>query len=391
MLQIPTLNELYNDIVADIEANLSVNIPIIGPSFVRAFAMVQAAKLKIGYLLIAKVQKNIWPDTAETEASGGTLERYGRVKLGRNPFSATAGEYEIQVTGDVGAVVPAQQTWKSDDDSLNPGAIYILDEEYELTATTDTVTVRALTTGSAGQLNIADKMTATSPIALVNKQATVVLESVSPLDAETTEEYRQKILDAFRLEPQGGAATDLRLWGSDAQGVAQIYPYAKSGFPGEVNVYVEATPEDSTDGKGTPSNTILTEVEEVIETNPDESIDILERGRRPLTMVVNVEPITPLDVDIEIVGYSNLTTTIETALTDELTDMINAVRPFVSGIDILSEKNDIISYNTVVARILNAYSGSVFTDIIITVDGVEVSTYTFVDGNIPYVNSITFS
>jgi uncharacterized phage protein gp47/JayE len=393
MLQIPTLKELYDDIVSDIESELSVSIPVLGPSFVRAFAAVQAAKLKLAYLTLGFIQKNVAPDTADPVASGGTLERWGMIKLGRLPFSATAGEYDIQVTGEIGAIIPANTTWKSNDDSLNPGAMYILDEEFEFTTETEEITVRALTTGSAGQLNDADLMTATSPIPLVQKQAVVVNEIVAPLDAETVEEYRQKVVDSFQLEPQGGAATDLRLWASDAQGVAQTYPYAKSGAPGEVVVYVEATPEDSTDGKGTPTPTILADVESFINLNPDESIDISERGRRPITMVIenNILAITPLDVDIEIVNYRNLTATIENTLELELEEMVQAVRPFVDGIEVLANKNNIISYNTIVARILTSYPGSVFDDIILTVAGVELETYTFIDGNIPYFNSITFS
>src|SRR5690349_13978165 len=98
MISIPTTNQLYEDILADLEAEYGQSIPLFGKIFLRAFAGVQAAKLKLLYLSIANLQKNIFIDTADPEASGGTLERFGRIKLGRNPFPATAGQYEIQVT-----------------------------------------------------------------------------------------------------------------------------------------------------------------------------------------------------------------------------------------------------------------------------------------------------
>ena len=133
MITIPTLKELFDDIVADLESELTVTIPVFGPIFIRALAAVQAAKLKLYYLTIGQLQKNIFVDTADPESSGGTLERFGRIKLNRNPFPATAAQYDIDVTGTIGATIPAGRTFKSDDDALNPGKLYILDAEFELT------------------------------------------------------------------------------------------------------------------------------------------------------------------------------------------------------------------------------------------------------------------
>lgn len=83
-VQIPTTQELYTSIKSDLETELNINIPVFGKIFLRALAAVQAAKLKLYYLAIASVQKNIFPDTADPESIGGTLERFGIVKLGRN-------------------------------------------------------------------------------------------------------------------------------------------------------------------------------------------------------------------------------------------------------------------------------------------------------------------
>jgi hypothetical protein len=391
MITIPTLSELQASIKADIEAEMGVTIPIIGKTFLWVFTLVQAAKLKLYYLAIAKVQKNIFVDTAEPEASGGTLERFGRVKLGRNPFQPTAGQYEIDVTGTVGAVIPASQTFKSNDDAKNPSKLYVLDLAYTLTSSPDTITVRALESGTGSSLDIGDDLTATSPIAGVNALATVSGEAIQPLAGETLEEYRRKTLDSFRLEAQGGAGTDYRLWASDAQGVQQTYPYAKSGAPNEIDLYVEATTLDSTDGKGTPTTAILDDVEAVIELDPDTTLNISERGRRPLGVFqVNYLPITPLDVDITINGLS-ATTAIQTQITNALTNAINAIRPFVASADILDNKNDILDNNKIISVILNAYPQAQFTSIALEVDGVSLSTFTFDFGNIPYVNSISYA
>lgn len=392
MITIPTLREIYDGIIADLESELGVTIPAVGKSFLRSLAATQAGKLKLYYLGIGNLQKNIFVDTADPESTGGTLERWGRIKLGRNPFPATAGQYTIEITGTIGAIIPASSTFKSDDDSANPGKLYVLDNEYVLIATTDTITVRALESGLDSQLAIGDTMTATAPIANVDSIATVTVETVEPEAAEDIEAYRIKAEDSFKLEAQGGAATDYRLWSADAQGVQQVYPYAKSGYPNEINLYVESTTDH--DAQGIPSQDLLDAVEEVVEFNPDDTLELNERGRRPLGVFeIHFLPITPLTVSIVINGLVGRTTAIETAIENALKEDIDTIRPFVAAADILEDKNDILDTNRIIAEIIAARPGAIFTSVVLTVDGDVVSTYTFEDGDIPYITiaAITFT
>lgn len=390
MITIPTVAELYEDIIADIESEYGETVPAFGKVFLRALAAVQAMKMKLYYLAIGNLQKNIFVDTADPEASGGTLERFGRIKLGRNPFPATAGQYEIQVTGTPGSVINSLTTFKSDDTSSNPGKLYILDTPFTLVTNPDTCNVRALEAGLDSQLDIGDTLTATAPIAGVNKSVVVVSEVVEPFAAETTEDYRQKAEEAYQLEPQGGAASDFRLWAKDAQGVQQAYPYAKSGVDGEVNLFIEATTADSTDEKGTPSVGLLDDVEDVVEFDPDTTKPLSERGRRPIsTFQVNYLPVTPLNVNINVAGFTGITAPLLTLITNALRSEIDLIRPFVSGADVLADKNDILNTNKIISVILEVAPGSIFGAVTMTVAGNPVSTYTFENGEIPYLNSVT--
>jgi len=391
MLPIPKLKDLYNSIIADLQAEFGVVISTIRKNSLRAFSAVQSGKIYIYYTYIAKVQKNIFVDTADSELLGGTLERFGRVKLNRNPFPAQAGEYTVQVTGSVGAIIAAQTTFKSDDTSESPGFIFILDNAHTMASSTDTITLRSLTSGTVAKLAINDTLTATQPIALVSNTVTVTVETVQPKAAETLEEYRAKAINAYRLEPQGGAATDYRLWSYDVQGVQQAYPYAKSGEVSTVDVYIEATEEESTDSHGTPPQIMLDEVVEVIEFDPDDTRPTLERGRRPVTAIVNVRPVFPKPVDITITGYSGLTSDIENAIDAALKSEISKIRPFVAGCDVLADRNDIIDLNKIAYMIISAVNGSIFMSVSMTVDGSTVSSYQFSFGVIPYYNSVTFN
>lgn len=391
MITIPTTAELYNAIKANLETEFESSIPVFGKNFLRALAGVQAAKLKLYYLAIGKLQKNIFIDTADSESIGGTLERFGRVKLGRNPFPAAVGQYSVTVTGTAGSTIPASSTFKANDDALNPGQLFVLDVAYTLAASTDTITLRALEAGLVSRLMIGDELTATAPIVGVNSLVEVMATVSEPLAPETTEEYRRKALDAYRLEPNGGSASDYRLWGREAQGVREIYPYAKSGAPNEINIYVEATPADSTDGIGTPSGTMLDEVEEVIELDPDTSKPILERGRRPLgVFLIHYLPISVKEIDIVIHDFVGLTPAIQAQILNALTARVNAIRPFVAGADVLEAKNDILDKNLIISTILTVRPGSTFGTIDLLVDSVPVNTWTFINGDIPYLTSVTY-
>ena len=386
MITIPTTAELNTAIISDLEAEMGVTIPSSGKSALRAIAAVQAAKLKLIYLALADVQKNIFADTADPEVMGGTLERFGRVKLDRSPFAAIAGQYTVSVSGTTGAIIPALTTFKSDDTSLHPGIIYQLDTEFELDGV-NIITLRALTPGLDGQLNIGNTLTLTGPIAQVNSGATVLTQSVEPQDAEETEEYREKTLEAYRLEPQGGAAADYRLWAADAQGVDQTYPYVVSGNSNEINLYIEATTAASTDGKGTPTPAILAEVEEQIE---DPTVD--RPSRLPLGVFdVHYLPIVVKEVAITVASYTDLTAAKQTLIEDEIESELALIRPFIGAIDVLADKNDILDTNKIISLILQAVPGSVFGAVTMTVGGSPVSTYTFDNGEIPHLQSVTIS
>lgn len=389
MITIPTLNQLYTGILSDLETQYSNNISLVGKVFLRALAGTQAAKLKLFYLAIGNLQKNIFVDTADSTAIGGTLERFGFVKLGRLPYKATAGVYTVQITGSIGAVIAASTTFKSDDTSLNPGYLFVLDNAYTLVSTTDTISLRALTAGEEAKLNIGDTLTVTAPIALVNSGSEVTVITTAPLAAEDLEAYRTAVINSYRLEPQGGAATDYRIWSADAQGVQRVYPYAKSGAVCEVDLYIEATTADSTDGKGTPTAQLLLDVEAVVNFNPNTSLDLNERGRRPLDVIVNYLPVTIKTVNINIAS-SQFTTAQKALLLTAITDSVNDIRPFVDSADDEDFKNNILDSNKIVGVIINQIPGANFGAITIEVDSVVVSTYTFMLGNIPYLNTITY-
>lgn len=391
-MQIPTITELYTDIRSDLATRLNINIPIFGRVVLNAIAMVQAGKLKLFWLAIARVEKNIFIDTADPESAGGSLERFGRVFLGRERRAAIQGQYVVSVTGTVGAVIAAGSLFKSDDTATSPGILFQLDVQKTLSSASDTMTLRALTAGPDARLQAGDTLTSTSPLINVNDQVTVSSETVVPTAQETVENYRDEAIRSVQLEPQGGAASDYRQWSDDVAAVRFVYPFATSGQCGQIDLFVEANQADSTDGKGTPTATTLTDVESVVDFDPDTTRPQNERGRRPVNVSVNYLAVTPQDVVITVNNPVNIDTDTQATILTDLRTVINDVRPFVAGADSIINRNDVLSITLIITTIQNALTGGQsFSGVTVTVAGNPLTTSTqFFNGDIPFLQTLNF-
>lgn len=391
MKPIPSIIELQSLISDDFKNKLDLSDDDLKKTL-NAFDLVISAQIKLLYLFLSNIQNNIFPDTADTESQGGTLERLGNIYLNRPPFPDAIGFFNITVNGVIGSILRSDLTFKSNEDSLNPAQLFTLDSEHIMVTTSDVIEVRSLGAGTSFNLNVNDKLTITEPVIGVDK--TVILQSIvtQPTAGETTENYRDAILRAIQLEPQGGSKSDYRQWSSDAQGVRLVYPYVRDADAGIVDVYVEATLVDSNDGKGTPTTTILNEVLAVIEQDPDISKPINERGRRPIQANVITNAISLIPVDVTISGLNDSSQSVKDVIESSLKDMLYEVRPFISGADLLRNKNDILYSGRVQSIVTDSLSnGNFFNQLTLIVDGNSVVSYEFDLGNIPYLRNLTYT
>jgi uncharacterized phage protein gp47/JayE len=376
MLTIPTVQELRSQIISSYEAALNITIPTFGKSYLRTKATVKAGVLWLLYLTAAKVEKNMFVDTCDEP----TLRRFGLVKINRDRFAATQAQYSILVTGTNSAIIPAGTVFKSNDNALNPSKRYVLDTPFTLDGT-NLITVRALESGVSSSLLDGDQLSLEAPIALVDTIATVDNEVIQPQEAETVDAYRQVIILSFRLEPQGGAPADYRLWSLEVQGIVNAYPYASNNNPNFVDLYLES---DESDGIPTPTD--LANVEESIE------LPTVDRpSRKPINVTVNYLPIEPKEVNVTINGMGVVSVENQDLIYGAIESKIDKIRPFVDAIDVFSDRNDNLNVNTIISTILEVLPGSQFGSIVIEVDGPQTPSYTFEFGEIPKLNTITYA
>jgi uncharacterized phage protein gp47/JayE len=382
-MTIPTLTELQQSIAADLRNRLQIP-SIVGRAIINAISFVQAAKLKLFYLQAAFIYKNIFPDTADPESLQGSLSRFGFIKLGRYPTPATAGEYSVEVTGEIGATIISNTTYKSLDTSTSPDKLFVLDTTFTFTDTTGNILLRALELGVDAKLEIDDKLQLTQPIVDVDSYGIVTAISTTPTEAENIEDYRKEIVAKFRTAAMGGSKADFRAWGNEAPGVRQIYPYITEA--GIIDLYIEATPEDSTDGHGTPSAAIIQDVEVEIELSDPPAV----MGHCPMGVFdINYTPINTVEVDVIITNLSD--DSYLTAIGAAIDTMLLDVRPYIAGVDNLNDANMGILYEADIYNVVRNVIDSLatFESLQLKVDGTPVSLYTFSEGNIPFLNSLT--
>ena len=141
MKPIPTITQLNSNIESDFKNKLSLpNSPL--KRVLNALALVLSGQFHLVYLYLRDIQDNVFPDTATTADVGGTLERQGMIYLNRPLFPASIGVFKASVTGVAGSVLRANLTFKSNEGTLNPGQMFVLDSEYTCTGTADEFEIR---------------------------------------------------------------------------------------------------------------------------------------------------------------------------------------------------------------------------------------------------------
>lgn len=388
MQEIPNIIDLKAQIANDFKAKLNLtdaNLKYV----LDVFDGVLAAQFYIAYQYLRDVQNNAFPDGASSELNGGTLERFGRIRLGRNPRPQTAGVFQIKVFGSLGTNLRASLTFKSNEDALNTGKLYILDNETTLTSTEQLINVRSIGGGTEFNLKVGDKLTVTEPVLGLNNIAEVVSVIQQPLSSEDLEDYRTEILNSYQIEPQGGSRGDYRLWANDAQGVRLVFPYVKDTDSGQVDVYVEATKADSSDGLGTPTSAILTSVTDVINLDPDITRPIYERSRLPIQAILNVYPVEKVNIDVTIAGLNDNSPTVQATLRSNIEDFLYGVRPYIAGADLPNQRNNKLFQSKLQSIISDSLkSDNFFNSVTMFVNGVAKLDYEFGLGFIPYLRNL---
>lgn len=308
---------------------------------------------------------------------------------GRKP--GTRAEFEIEIIVDqIGGTLDAGTQLQS----AQNGFTYITSQQYSLITNPQLINVIAADdpssnngVGSNGNLSAGNVLSFVNPLAQVGTNATVNDEITAGADPETAEAYRNRVIDAFRRRKQGGAPVDYEIWGESVAGISNVYPY--TGQPGEVDVYVEATPESSGSPDGIPTPTQLAAVNEAIQFDVNG-----KASRRTVGSFVNTLPITRTGFKVVVSGLSvENQSQVEGFITAAVTDFFTAAEPFIVGLSTPPRTDQIskIAVESVINDVVSANNGTFFSAaVFIFTTGSGVTVYPLGTGEKAKLSEITY-
>jgi uncharacterized phage protein gp47/JayE len=392
----PTTAEVNANIIAQLEASLNQTIPLLPKSFLRVLAKALAGVFILLYKYAGFIFLQIFVQTAsdqDTVINGETinpLKFWGRLIGIGDPVAATNAELSISitVTNQTGTLPSSTQLVNA-----NNGVTYITIGAVLLNSATVTATIRAVSdqaggggAGAIGNLNPSDNVTFANPLANVDRTAVVVSQVVTGANGESTEAYRQRIIDRFQKQPQGGALADYEQWGEEVAGIVNIFPYT-SDCPGQVDVFAEATVESSGSPDGIPT---AAQLQAVLD-----SIELDQNGlatRRPANALVNTFPITRTGFDVNVSGLvvDNLAQ-VQADITTGVEEYFLERAPFIVGLTV-PPRNDRITSSAVggvVDDIVSA-AGGIFTGVVVKQSAVVITLFALGIGEKAKASTVTF-
>ena len=396
-LSTPTTKEIADNIIAQLEASLNQSIPLLPKSFLRVLSKVLAGVFVLLYKYGGFMFLQIFVQTASastTTVNGkevAPLTEWGRLIGVGDPVAATNAELLVDITVETqaGSLPSGTQLVSTDN-----GVTYLTLGVTPLNAPVVQATVVAASdqsggngSGAIGNLEPGAVLSFANPLANVSRNALVSSQTVTGANAESTEAYRQRVIDRFQKRPQGGAYADYEQWGEEVAGIINVYPYT-SDCPGQVDCYVEATPESSGDPDGIPT---AAQLQAVLD-----SIELDENGlatRRPANALANTFPIARVPFDVEVSGLQadNLAT-VQQNITVAVDEYFAERAPFIVGLSVLPRLDLVTSSGVggVVDDIVSA-AGGIFAAVKVSQATVNISVYALGVGEKAKASSVTFA
>lgn len=395
-LSTSSTKEISDNLIAQIESSINQTIPLLPKSFIRVLAKAISGVFILlykygGFIFLQLFVKNA--SFVETVVNGKTinpLKEWGRLVGVGDPKNATNAELLINITVDnqIGSLDAQTQLIGK----IN-GVTYLTTTSLLLNASAIQATIKAVQdqqkgggVGAIGNLNAGDIVSFVNPLANIQRDAVVVSQTVTGANSEDIEQYRQRVMDRWQKPPKGGAYSDYELWGEEVEGIINVYPYT-GDCPGQVDVYVEATPESSGNIDGFPT---LAQLQAVLD-----SINYDVNGlasRRPAGALVNTFSITRAVINVKIVGLvcDNLAD-VQESIIKSLNEYFASREPFIEGLSIPPRKDRItrVSVSGIVDDIVNANNGT-FSNALISRNGIDTMIYSLEEGEKAKLGTVTF-
>lgn len=362
-MTIPTIAEIRDQILADIQSGLGATEPLLPRSAWGILATAVAGAVALVYRFAAWAQKQIFTQTADIDALVLRAAEYG---LTRTPAQGWAGTATI--TGVDGTFVPAGTLWQSGD------FVYRSKAAVSISGST-TVEIESVATGDATNLADGEVIALVTPQTGVEREATVASTTQTGEDVESVEDFRTRILQRQRAIPQGGAVPDWIGWSTEVAGISEAFIDRPSA--GVISVY--PVTDDANPENRIPTPAKIAEVESYLG----------DPKRSPIRAdQINVVAPTEVVFDIAISGLIPDTASMRAGVVDAITAHLYGLRPKQYADE--PDPRDIVSEAKVLSVIVKA--GADAASVSITDgSGTPVSSYQLSIGELAKLGGVTWT
>lgn len=372
--EIPSISDIKDRIISDIEGEINQTTPALPKSLNRIIASALAGLFFLCYQAIMWVYRQIFPQTSDYPF----LILHGAI-VGLNPISAIAAVIVCDVPGTTGGYVYQGYTFVGSN-----GIIYKVNATVEIIAgVAEDVSMTALTAGDVGNLADGEELSITSTTANIDGIATVTSTTIYGYDKESDESYRTRVIARYKKRLQGGSPADYNLWGLECPNFIWVGPYADPALPGVIVVYGKV--DNQTDG--IPTSNQLTSLLNYLKFDPETG----KAYRRPIGDILTTAPITIQKFDIE-VSIKDGTPEIKADIENSIIEYVSSLEPYIEGVSDIRKDTLTNSNVSNVASDISEIEGStiISVSIYVTLTGDEENRYTFYGSEFGKVNSVTF-
>lgn len=301
-----TLSTIVTRIETDIITRITGAVGLLRRSILKVLARALGGAVHTLYSYIEYNKDQMFASSADAE----NLEKQAN-EFGITRTAAVKATGTVLITGTAGTVIPIYTELQSSTDQ-----VYLTDTADTIEAGGSVaIDVTAKVAGTDGNEDSGSTLTFVSPISGVDTSATISTAIDGGSDEETDADLRERTLTRKRQPPHGGALFDYVSWMLEVSGVTRAWAFASYQGVGTVGCAFARDDDDDI----IPSESEVSTVESYIESHTD-SITGKTVGK-PTTASLYMITLTEKTMNFTI-GISPNTTAVQTAITSQLTDLI---------------------------------------------------------------------
>lgn len=335
---IPKTQDIKDQNVANFESKLAQTVPLNDKAFLRVLSAGEALVAASMYRYAAE---RVLQNFAMT-ATGDGLVLIG-TEFGVLKKAAVATVLIFTLPGTNGIIIPAGTDFIGDSN----GVRYFSDASATITGGFATITATAENVGVIGNLIVSDTLTIGTQVAGAENIATITVVDTTGADEEEEEAYRERVLFAIRSTTGGNNPTDYKVWAEAVAGVETAFPLGgkippATSYPGDRTIFVEAETSIHADGEAPAS--LLTSVRDAITTDPETNLARPLLGLSDSTLFVVSITRRPFYIEITNLDVaSGILVQVKADIESALTTFFLSMSPFVDGIDLDQQRNDLVT------------------------------------------------